>query len=62
MRVHRIKSVTADQIVYILTITKDVVMKVQFTRTTLRRSNEKMIVVMTVCLITATKEYDIEWT
>ena len=60
MRVHRIKSVTADQIVYILTITKDVVMKVQFTRTTLRRSNEKMIVVMTVCLITATKEYDIE--
>ena len=60
MRVHRIKSVTADQIVYILTITKDVVMKVQFTRTTLRRINEKMIVVMNVCLITATKEYDIE--
>ena len=33
-------------------------MNVQFTRTTLRRSKEKMIV--TVCLIKVTKEYDIE--
>ena len=35
-------------------------MNEEFTRTTLRPGKEKMI--MTVCLITVTKEYDIEST